>query len=1140
MQIMSSPNLINDRLSKLSPVKRALLEDLKKKRLRGAMQGGPLGLSSIPRASRVKDPPLSFAQQRMWVLHQFEPGSAAYSDHVAVRLKGRLDIAALEESLTEVVCRHETLRTTFPVVDGNPVQRIAPPLSVKLPVTSLLDLPKDQREERLQQVAAQVLATPFHLERGPLMRTHLIRIAEDEYVLVIVLQHIIFDGWSRGVLIRELSTLYAAFLDGRSSPLPELPIQYADFACWQREWLTGERLETQMTFWRKQLNGELPVLDLAIDGPRPAVQTFRGANQTRPISAETKGLLEQLSRSRQSTLYMTLLAIFMTLLHRYTGQQDIIVGTPTAGRGRTETDSLIGVFLNTLALRLELRASLTFEELLARVRDSVLQAQAHQDVPFEMVVEAVMPRRDPSRTPLFQVMFERSIPIPAVRLPGLDLSPIALHNGASQFDLTLVMIDSPGESLVASVDYNVDLFDHDRISRLLAHFEVLLVGVAAEPSGQLAYFPLLPEAERKQVLVDWNSAHVELPSSECFPELFAAQVRKAPQAVAVALGPQELTYAELNRRSNQLAHYLRERGIRHEAKVAVCLQRSPEMLITFLAAIKAGGAYLPLDPEYPPDRMEYVLQDAAAPVLLTSASIADRLTGLPRNAIRIDEEWEAISRQPHEAPAVSLSPSSLAYVIYTSGSTGRPKGVLVEHGGMTNHLWAKVLDLTLSGNDVIAQTASCAFDISIWQFLAGLLVGAKVQILPDEITHDGWRLLEEVERLGISIIETVPALLGIMLEHANTARAGLILPRLRWMISTGEALPVSLCQSWFRRFPRVPLLNAYGPTECSDDISHCVVAPPHLERLKYAPIGRPIGNTQAYVLDEFLQPQPVGIAGELYVGGDGVGRGYVNRPELTAERFLPDGFRPEGMRRLYRTGDRVRWLADGNLEFMERVDHQVKIRGFRIELGEIEARLLEFPGVTQAAVLARDDGPGEKRLVAYFAAARHPAQGGDEPLAVSAKTLRAYLTANLPDYMVPAAYVALENMPLTTSGKVDRKSLPAPTADAYITHEYVPPEGETETALAVIWADVLKVERIGRHDNFFEMGGSSLSIVTLIERLRSASLYVDVRAVFAAPTIAELAQELSRKMRAVEVPLNLIPRRDAPQADASKAVVVRI
>ncbi|HEX5085918.1 MAG TPA: amino acid adenylation domain-containing protein [Blastocatellia bacterium] len=945
-QKQSAKDFIN-RIAALSPERRALLID--------------------------RLPPLSFGQQRLWFFDQMGPGSALNVIALPVRLQGQLDVSVLERSLSEVMRRHEILRTCFPVFDGRPAQLVLPAQPLALPLHDLTRLSPAERETEVRRLIAAEVNRPFNLHDGPVMRGQLLRLGIEDHVVLLAAHHIVFDGWSTGVLIREVSALYGAYIRGATPPLGELKLQYGDYARWQRQWLQGDVVARQMEYWRKQLADLPPLLELPTDYARPATQSFNGGNETVELDRDLCDALRTLSRNENATLFMTVLAGFQALLYRYTGNPDIPVGSPIAGRADASMESLLGCFVNTIVLRAKLSGGMSFKELLGSVREVALDAHAHQDLPFEWLVEALRPERNLSYAPLFQVMFAlQNAPIRAAQLPGLMMSILEYETNKTQgFDLTLILVESE-RGLVGSFEYDSELFEAGSIKRMIDHFAALLRSVTADPGRKLAHIEFLSQAERDQLLFDWNRTTADYPSEAVFHTLFEDHVALRPEATAVVCMGNRLSYRQLNERANCLARVLAERNVGPEVVVALLAERGIDLLTAIIAVFKAGGAYLPLDPASPVPRLAQMIERSRTPLALVAPEfdqiIARVNQSLPDGArpdvapiaLAASSEW------PSENPPLRSFPENLAYVIYTSGSTGAPKGAMIGQRGMINHLYAKIAGLALTSTDIIAQTASPCFDISVWQFLSALLVGGRVEIFPDEVAHDGARLLEAAEESGVTILESVPSLLRATLDGRQRERLDAIqLPLLRWMIMTGEALPPDLCRDWFARYPRIPLLNAYGPTECSDDVTHHMIFEPLAESMAQTPIGLPIINTQLYILDENLDVAPRGCRGELYVGGDGVGRGYLHDGGRTAEVFIPDHLSGSPSARLYRTGDLARYLPDGTIQYLGRVDHQVKVRGFRIELGEIEAVLNEHPQVRDTVVVDHDVNPDGKSLVAY-------------------------------------------------------------------------------------------------------------------------------------------------------------------------------
>jgi amino acid adenylation domain-containing protein/non-ribosomal peptide synthase protein (TIGR01720 family) len=1057
----------------------------------------------IERASRDGALQLSFAQQRLWFLDQWEPESPFYNIFAPVRLKGQLNGRALERTLSEIVRRHEILRTTFSAVEGRPIQVIAPAGSISLPMIDLSELPPPLREAEAQRVAAAEARRPFDLAKGPLLRSLLLRLDEDEQVALLTMHHIVSDGWSAGILIREVAALYAAFLQGQPSPLAELSVQYADFAEWQRKWLQGEVLEKQLSYWKRKLGGALPVLQLPTDRPRPVVQRFRGAHESLALSADLSAAIRAMSQREGVTLFMTLLAAFKTLLYRYSGQDDIIVGSPIANRNRSEIEELVGFFVNTLVLRTDLSGNPSFRKLLDRVREVALEASTHQDLPFEKLVDELRLERDLSRTPLFQVVFVlQNAPRQALELPGLTITPLQVEGETAKFDLILGITDAE-QGLMVQVEYNTDLFNEDSITRMLGHYQTLLEGIVTNPDQCLSNLPLLTEAERHQLL-ERNKSRAIYPKDSCLHDLFEAQVERTPDAIAVACEGERLTYRELNARANQLAHHLRSLGVGPDVLVACSLERSLDLVIAILGILKAGGAYLPLDLAYPKERLAFMLEDSQTPVLLTQQSLLDRLPEHRARVICLEADWETIARESEQNPAGGTESANLAYVIYTSGSTGKPKGVQVEHANVVRLFTATQAWYQFDEADVWTLFHSYAFDFSVWELWGALLYGGRLVVVPYWVSRSPEAFYELLVEERVTVLNQTPSAFRQLIRAEETAvaakgvAAGTL--ALRLIIFGGEALELQQLRPWFDRHgdERPQLVNMYGITETTVHVTYRPIRAVDLKGGKGSVIGEAIPDLQVYVLDSRLEPVPIGVPGEMYVGGAGVARAYLRRPELSAERFITDPFSEEPGTRLYKTGDLARYLADGDLEYLGRIDQQVKIRGFRIELGEIEAALIQHPALREAVVLTQEDKPGEKRLVAYLVV-----MPGSAP---SISELRDFLKVKLPDYMVPAAYVMLDALPLTENGKLDRCALPAPDATRPNLEEtYAAPRDAVEEVLAEIWAKVLGLERVGIHDNFFELGGDSILSIQIIAKANQSGLRLTPKQVFQYQTIAELA-----------------------------------
>ena len=1047
-----------ERIALLSTDRRRLLE-----RFAQASNAPLSGKARIVQRKPGEPVRLSFAQERLWLIDRIQPGNPIYNVFEAWRLRGPLHAAALKQALDALLERHSVLRTQFVEVDNGPVQRQVSAV-FKIEEIDLRTLPVVERQAEIEDHLWAAINQSFDLADPPLAAAVLLHVRDDEHVLLIVIHHIVSDGWSRAIFSRELSQAYAALLLGEKPDWPPLPIQYADYTEWQREWLSGEVLEGHLDYWRKQLSGLSP-LDLATDHARPAQLSYRGDVERFDLPADLTAALKALARRHDVTLYMVLLAAFQVLLMRHSGQEDIAVGSPVAGRNRPELEGLIGFFVNSLVMRGDLSGNPRFSELLARTRHAALDAYAHQDLPFEKLVEELKPERDMSRNPLFQVMFVlQNTPEAELNLAGLDCESLTLHNGTAKFDLSLSLTETRGE-LHGILEYSTDLFDAATIERLAGHFTTLLEGIVADPERHIGQLPLLTEDERHQLLVGWNDTAVDYPRDKCVHELFEAQAARAPDAIAVVHGDTQLTYAALNARANQLAHHLRGLGVGPDTLVGLCLERSLDLVIGILAILKAGGAYVPLDPDYPRDRLEFMLRDTRAAIVLTQSGLEDRLPEGEAKRLCLDRDGALWSARPDSNPAVSAGPDSLAYVIYTSGSTGQPKGVEV----CNRNIVRLVRGARYAGfdeNRVFLLLAPIAFDASTFELWGALLHGARCVIYPDRVPTPA-ALGKALRRHKVDTLWLTASLFNYFIDETPEILIGV-----SQLLTGGEALSLPHVQRALAQLPETRLINGYGPTE-STTFACCYPIPRNLpEDSGSVPIGRPISNTVCHVLDAHGGLSPIGVAGELYIGGDGLARGYLNRPELTAERFVASPFRAG--ERLYRTGDRVRYLPDGNLEFLGRLDHQIKLRGYRIEPGEIEAILREDPAIRQSLVLVREDQAGGKRLVAYVVG-----QG------IDVEAQRARLKGRLPDYMVPAAFVVLDSLPLTPNGKVDRKALPVPEQEAG-TSGYQAPRTPLESAIAEIWADILNLPRVGIHDNFFNLGGHSLSAVQLMERIHQA------------------------------------------------------
>ncbi|NER24032.1 MAG: amino acid adenylation domain-containing protein [Symploca sp. SIO1C2] len=1053
-------------------------------------------IKAIPRDKKI---PLSFSQERLWFIDQLEGSKAPYIEHGALQLTGNLNLLALEQTLSEIINRHEVLQTSFPTVDGTPIQVIHPDSTIKINVVDLQQHPKPEREAILQQEVQREATTPFDLEVAPLIRCKLWQLDTSEYVLAVTIHHIVFDGWSMGILIQELSSLYQAFAAGKPSPLPQLPIQYADFALWQRQWLSEEILNTQLNYWKEALLGAPELLQLPTDRPRPHVQSYRGSSENFSFTTELTEKLQQLSRNLGSTLFMTLQAAFATLLYRYSGQKDILIGSPIANRNRHEIQSLIGFFVNTLVLRTRFEDNPSFSQLLKQVRETALTAYEHQDVPFERLFEALRPQRSLSHSTLFQVMFIlQNAPMGKLELPGLSVSQFNQHSTMAKFDLLVSMMETE-MGLVGIWHYNTDLFDGSTIKRMVTHFQNLLSAIVENPQESVTTLNLLSESERYQLLSKWNDTATQYPKDKCIHQLFSEQVERTPDAVAVVFKDEQLTYRELNTRANQLAHYLQTLAVGPEVLVGICVERSIEMVVGLLGILKAGGAYLPLDPNYPSDRLADILKDSQVSVLLTQKGLVESLPKHQAQVICFDADWQAIETMSQENLVIRLNPDNLAYVVYTSGSTGKPKGVAVEHRNLVNACtaWEEAYQLRTKARSHL-QMASFCFDVFSGDLVRALCFGGKLVLCPREWLLESEKLYQLMTEQEVDCAEFVPAVVKNLIEYLHKTEQNLNFMRLlmvgsdSWYWKDYIELQ-NLCGSDTR------LINSYGVTEATIDSCYFQNTELDLPQQKLVPIGRSFANTQVYILDNHLQPVPIGVPGELHIGGAGVARGYLNLPELTAEKFITNPFNNS---KLYKTADLARYLPDGNIELLGRIDNQVKIRGFRIELGEIEAVLNTHPQIQQSVVIATEDLSGNKCSVAYYVSQKE---------SLTTKQVREFLKHKLPNYMVPSAFITLETLPLTPNGKVDRKSLPAPDRVFTSVEEYVAPRTPSEEIIANIFAEVLSVQNVGIHDNFFELGGHSLLATQLISRLRvTFEIEIPLRELFESSTVAQLDQKIGQ------------------------------
>ena len=1077
---------MNDKLGAaetgLSAAKQALL--------RARMKQNVAREDRIP-LSKQTEGPVSFAQQRLWFLDQFYPRSCAYNVPRVLRITGSLDLHALQLALNAIVKRHEILRTNFKPVKEEPFQVVSEASEVPLHIVDLTTDPPEERETKAKSVVENEIAQPFDLSSDLMLRATLLRLKKDEHILILMSHHIASDGWSKGLMFNELATLYNSGLTKTPAALAELPIQYSDFSAWQRARVKGEVLQSQLAYWKRQLAGVPASLDLPTDYPRPPVQGFAGTTQSDSLPAELVAALKTLSKSEGVTLFMTLLASFQLLLSRYAGQEDVVVGTPIAGRTRPEVEPLIGDFVNMLAMRTNFSGDPTFRELLKRVREVVFQAYENQDLPFERVVEELEHGRDMSRAPIFQTIFIlETAPPPPPRLEGLSVQILDFDTPTAKNDLILILADDKNGFKV-KLEYSTDLFSKQTIDRFLQHFRTLLENIVANPGLPITQLKITSPGEREQVITGWNESTRKEGRVSCIHQLFEDQVLKTPDAIAVEFQQQRLNYRELNARANQLAHYLRKRGVAPDSRVGVYVHRSPEMMVALFAIMKAGGAYVPIDPMYPRERLDFMLQDAAVAILVTQEKLLEGLSSQEAQIVCIDRDWTEIAQESPETPAVEVTPANLSYVIFTSGSSGRPKGVQLEHRNVVNFINSVQCLFALNEKDIFLGVASMSFDASVLDFYLPLSVGARLVMVDVDTTRDGYALADTMARSGVTAMHATPSTWRSLIDAGWKGGPALKL------LSGGEALPWDLA---FRLLPCCSALwNLYGPTETA------VYSAVHKVKNSDSAtlVGRPVDNTQIYILDSRQEPAPIGIKGEIYIAGAGVARGYLNRPELTSEKFIPNPFNALPEARMYRTGDLGRYLADGVIECFGRADDQIKLRGFRIELGEIEAVLKQHPSVRQAVVDVRSSSSGDRRLVAYLV------MEGDKRPDLSA--VRGFLKTKLPDYMIPSAFMFLESIPVSPSGKLNRRALPdMDEAPAELPSGPAEPLTPVHQGIATIFSEVLEVRQVGLHDNFFELGGHSLLATRVISRLRDRfQIEMTPRVLFEAPTVEELAARTS-------------------------------
>ena len=1047
--------------------------------------------------------PTSFTQRQLWLINQLEPDSPAYNIPIAVRLNGSLDVRALEQSLAEIVNRHETLRTTFSTVDGEVMQVVSPSASLELSKIDLSDLPESERGSELLQIVKQTASHPFDLAAGPLMRTLLLRLSEHEHVIAITMHHIISDGWSLNIFVREMVILYNAYVKGEESPLDELPIQYGDFAVWQRQWLQADALSDQLSYWHDQLADAPSLLELPTDRPRPPSQSYSGATSTLMLSSHLNEAIKKLSREQGCTPFMTLLAAFKVLLMRYTHQHDIVVGTPIANRRREELEGLIGYFANTLALRTKVEGGMSFKALMGRVKEVALGGYGNQDVPFEKVVERMKPERTMSYSPIFQVMFVmQSGEREEVKIDGLALSAIEIESGAVKFDLSLMIAEIESE-LLAKLQYNTDLFNEDHIERIIKHYQILLESVVANPDQLISEIEIMSAAERHEVLNVWNQTERKYESGKCVHELIEQQAEQRPNELALVCEQEQVTYAELNSKANKLAHRLRSLGVGPDVPVAICMERSTDIVVALLGVMKAGGAYLVLDPALPKQRLAFMLEDSKAPVLLIHQRLLDLFTEPDATILCFDRDWPEVDRENEVNPINRAVSENLIYITYTSGSTGRPKGVMVEHRQLLNYFYAANEKIEFPSDACFATVTTFAADLGNTVVFAALLTGGTLHIVTQERAADSEALADYFIERDIDCLKIVPSHLVTLL---SSERDGELVPRRRLIIG-GEACRWEIVEKVKELGTGCRIFNHYGPTETTVGVLIYEATEGRADtQSSTVPLGKPIGNINIYLLDQNLKPVSAWNPGELYIGGEGLARGYFAKPDQTADRFIPNPFGKPGSR-FYKTGDLARYLPDGNIEFLGRIDHQVKVRGYRIELGEIETHLRDHLAVKEAVAIVRQDQAANHQIIAYVVMKEDATQLATPDPAEINQQLRNHLKQRVPDYMLPALIVPIDAVPLTPNGKLDRACLPDPSLSlTHIASHFVAPRNPNEEIVASIWLDLLDINICSIHDSFFDLGGHSLLATRLASKLRAAfAIELPLRAIFDKPTIAQQA-----------------------------------
>jgi amino acid adenylation domain-containing protein len=1067
----------------------------------------------IPPLPTRENIPLSFGQERLWFLYRLEQKNPIYNRPVILRFRGKLKIAILEASINKIVDRHETLRTIFPEVNGVPVQRVQAPIEIELLIEDLIHYPENKRLAIAKKRVVMMANEPFDLETGPLVREKLYRLGLEDHILAFITHHIVFDAWSETLFVNEIAAYYEAFENQQPDGLPRLPIQYGDYAQWQRDQVKGEAYQNKLAYWVKQLK-DVQVLELPLDQPRPASQSFEGGIYSFELPASLTRALKDFSKQEGITLFMTLLASFQVLLHRYTGKEDFVVGSPVAGRQQMDTEKLIGVFINTIAIRANLAGNPTFREYLLRTRKVILEALSYQDTPFEKVVEVTQPERMQDRHPLFQVLFNfENIPQPTEKVSNLKIERIEISLEGSQFDLSLEIIER-NNKLIGTVRFNTDLFFPDTIQRISAHYRNLLEVILTKPKQKIGTLPLLSKIEQHQILVRWNNTHAEYPSNYCIHELFEKQVERIPDHLAVIsppdIGRKEsekfLTYRELNERANQLAHYLRKLGVGADDLVTICMERSLELIVGILGILKAGGAYVPLDPSYPEERLLTMVEDIGGKVIITQKNLAKIFFYKERPVICLDSDWGKILTENIENPVLNTTSGNLAYVIYSSGSTGMPKGIMIGHKSLVNYIWFGLNEYSINEGSNILQFSSISFDMSVAEIFSGLISGASLILRSEEMVYSISSFFEVCDKYQISHLK-LPTPFWAQVSHALDGNQIRFPASLKWISAAGDRLKKEDILPWQKYRTNHPVLvNEYGPSETTGSTTYFILSVNDVFTSQ-PPIGRPIPNVQTYILDEHLCPLPVGAIGELYIGGSGVGRGYLNQPGLTAEKFIPNPFSTEPGSRFYKSGDLARYLSDGNIDFVGRIDQQVKIRGYRVELGEIESVLGNHEAIKQTIVQAFEHPSGGKYLVAYIILNYgHPADGNE---------FQKYLKQKLPGFMVPDKYVILDSFPMTPSGKINRLMFPTPKyTRPKLNSQVIAPRTPIEKTLVIIWTEVLGIPVIGVNDNFFELGGHSLMVTQVVSRINQQyPMSLTIRNIFDTPTIADLATVIEEQIK---------------------------